>query len=224
MNVFIGYDPRQPVAAQVLAHSIWRHALGPVSITYLCLSQLPIKRRGLTEFTYSRYLVPFLSEFHGTSIFIDSDMLCRSDLTQLFAYPLAYPEMEVFVVKHLQLYEWPSLMVFNNARCTRLTPAYIEATMNPLYDMKWAEAVGELPNEWNHLVGYDLPNPDAKLVHFTQGIPCWPETHDSEFGQAWREEAKRSMSTLSFSAIMGPSVHAESVYKRLRKEAVCQKP
>lgn len=218
MNIFIGHDPRQPVAAQVLAYSIWTHAIGPVAVTSLHLSQLPIKRRGLTEFTYSRYLVPFLSHFEGISLFMDSDMLCRSDLTQLFAYPLAYPEIEVFVVKHLQLYEWPSLMVFNNARCKRLTPAYIEDTRNALYDMKWAETVGDLPKEWNHLVGYEPPNPEAKVVHFTQGIPCWPETHDSEFGQAWREEAKRSMSTVSFEAMMGRSVHVESVRQRLAKK------
>jgi hypothetical protein len=33
------------------------------------------------------------------------------------------------------------------------------------------EFIGELPAEWNHLVGVNEPNPDAKLVHFTLGVP-----------------------------------------------------
>ena len=67
LNVFIGYDQRQPVAFQVAAHSIWKHASYPVAITRLQLNQLPIKKTGLTEFTYSRFLVPYLCQFQGTA-------------------------------------------------------------------------------------------------------------------------------------------------------------
>ena len=218
MRLFIGYEPRQPVAAQVLAHSIWSRASLPVSITYLHLPQLPIKRRGLTAFTYSRFLVPYLSNFEGVSLFLDSDMLCLGVIEDLLIYPVAYATTGVFVVKHTRAFERPSVMLFQNSLCTRLTTEYVEDPRHPLFDLAWASEVGELPKEWNHLVGYDPPNPQAKLVHFTQGIPCWPETHDSEFGQAWREEAKRSMSTVSFEAIMGRSVHVESVRQRLAKK------
>ena len=44
-RVFIGYDHRQPVAFSTCAHSIVRNASGPVAITPLILSQLPITRR-----------------------------------------------------------------------------------------------------------------------------------------------------------------------------------
>lgn len=81
--MFIGYDPRQPLAFQVLAHSIWAHARQPVSITRLALKQLPMTRHGLTEFTYSRFLVPYLCDYEGYAIFVDSDFLCRADVADL---------------------------------------------------------------------------------------------------------------------------------------------
>jgi lipopolysaccharide biosynthesis glycosyltransferase len=68
---------------QVLAHSIYKRASKPVSITPLVLSQLPIKRVGLTEFTYSRYLVPYLCGYEGLAIFMDADMLCLGDVHEL---------------------------------------------------------------------------------------------------------------------------------------------
>lgn len=218
IHVYIGYDPRQPVAFQVLAHSIWQRTSSPVTITRLVLSTLPITRQGLTQFTYSRFLVPYLSDYEGVNIFLDSDMLCRADLTDLTAYPLAYPEKDVFVSKNPRRFEWPSLMVFNNARCRTLTPLYVEDPACKLFDFGWTKDIGDLALGWNHLVGYDAPNPKAKVVHFTQGIPCWAETKDCEFADEWRDEAKQSMSTVSFQALMGRSVHVPHVMARLAKE------
>jgi lipopolysaccharide biosynthesis glycosyltransferase len=215
LRVFIGYDHRQPVAFQVAAHSIWKHASHPVSVTRLQLNQLPLVKTGLTEFTYSRFLVPYLCQYQGTAVFVDSDFLCRADINELFAYPLAFPETAVFVTKNAKRFEWPSLMVFNNPKCTALTPAYIEA--NQCFDFAWAESVGALPPAWNHLVGYDAPNPDAKMVHFTQGIPCWPETKECEFSKEWAKALKETVSTTDFKTLMGKSVHAKPVYDRLKQ-------
>lgn len=207
LRVFIGYDDRQPLAFNVAAHSIWKTASQPVTITRLEIKQLPITRTGLTAFTYSRFLVPWLSNYEGLSIFLDSDILCRADIHELLNFPMEYMGMPVFVVPHAKAFEWPSVMVFRNALCRTLTPAYIDDTRNALFNFSWTEDVGKLPFEWNHLVGYDKPNPDAKLVHFTQGIPCWPETKTCEFADDWIAMAKHTMSTVSFDALMGPSVH-----------------
>src|SRR5437879_2363173 len=84
LRIFIGYDPRQPIAYNVLQHSIIRHASRPVAITPLILAQLPIKRRGLTEFTYSRFLVPWLCHYQGQAVFLDSDMIVKGDIAELF--------------------------------------------------------------------------------------------------------------------------------------------
>lgn len=202
LRIFIGYDPRQPVAAQVLAHSIYHNASVPVSITFLTLKTLPIERRGLTEFTFSRYLCPYLCGFHGRSLFLDADMLVTGDIAELFALGTEDP---VCVVKNRQRFEWPSMMLFNNEKCQNLTPEFIESQKPQL--LEWAESIGSLPSEWNHCVGYDEPRSDPKLIHFTAGIPVWPETKDSEHAGLWQAYFMQSNSTVSHEDLMGTSVH-----------------
>jgi hypothetical protein len=210
LKVFIGYDPRQAVAFNVLAHSVMSRATEPIAIVRLQLNQLAIKRRGLTEFTYSRFLVPFLSNFEGKSIFLDADMLCLGNICEL---GWADSHSAIGVVKHERTFEQPSMMVFNNWQCRALTPTYVDNPENNLYDLAWAASVGSLTPDWNHLVGYDAPNPEANLVHFTMGIPCWPETKGCEFSEAWHKELKSANSTVSFEALMGNSVHVQNLDK-----------
>lgn len=210
IHVFIGVDKRQPIAAQVLAHSIYDRAkTQPVSITQLRIETLPVKRKGLTEFTFTRYLVPWLCGYEGTGIFVDADMLVLADIAEL----ASYNEHPVSVVKGKLRFEWPSMMVFNNPKCRNLTPELIE-TGEP-QTLSWAESIGEIPAEWNHCVGYDHPNPKAKLVHFTQGIPCFPETQSCEYAEEWAAEHVKCNSTVSWASIMGNSVHARPVLQRM---------
>lgn len=209
MNVYIGYDQRQPLAYSVAAHSVWEKAEGPVTVAPVKLSHLPLKRRGLTDFTYSRFLVPYLSQYDGVSLFIDADVLVRGDVIQLLAYPVAYPDVPVFMVKGKLKYEWASVMLFNNKLCRSLTPKFVEDPANKMFDMEWATKIGDLPKEWNHLVGYDEYNDKAKLVHFTQGIPIWPETKDCDFSTEWLATYRHMNSSVSFQEIMGSSVHVK---------------
>jgi lipopolysaccharide biosynthesis glycosyltransferase len=167
------------------------------------LNQLPIKRRGLTEFTFSRFLVPHLCGYQGLGLFLDADMLVQGDIAELFSLK---DETHVQVVKNAQRFEWSSLMLFDCAKCSVLTPEFIDTpTTNPL-SMKWGD-VGDLPNEWNHCVGYDKPNPKAKLIHFTKGIPIWPETKSCEHSDAWWDELRITNSSVSHQELMGNSVH-----------------
>ncbi len=215
MRVFIGVDPRQYVAATVLAHSIWSRASGPVSITQLHLNQLPIKRQGLTSFTFSRYIPPYLCGYIGKSLFMDADMLCLGDVYEL-ADICDKQDAPVCVVKNPQFaFEWPSLMYFDNEKCRNLTPKFIEEGQPQM--LKWAEKIGEIPATWNHLVGYDRTRKDAKNVHFTQGIPYFPETRDGEYSKEWNDELYAATSTVPWAEIMGGSVHAGPVLERLKK-------
>lgn len=217
LRVFIGFDPRQPVAYTVAAHSVAINSSKPVAITPLIYRQLPLKRTGLTEFTFTRYLVPHLCNYEGRALFIDADMLCIGDIAEL---PWDAPQA-VSVVPHesselhpeMSLYfERASVMLFNCAKCTVLTPEYIE--QGSPQSLKWAEDVGELPREWNHLVGYDRPKP-AKMIHYTQGIPCFPETQGDEYAEHWIKAAQTAMGTVPWEDIMGRSVHAR--FKREKR-------
>lgn len=198
-------------------HSIHSRASKPVSITPLVLPQLPLKRTGLTEFTYSRYLVPHLCSYSGSALFMDADMLCLADVYELEEL-CRDQSKSVFVSKNKLRFEWPSLMYFNNANCMGLTLEMIEKG-NP-QALEWAVGgVGDLPPEWNHLVGYDEPRPDAKVVHFTQGVPCFRETAGCEYEKEWQDEVKRCNGTVSWTDIMGGSVHAKPVIERLAARA-----
>ncbi len=209
MRVFIGRDQRQPVAAQVAAYSISRHAKYPVQITFLDIDQLKretggrFDRQGLTQFTFARYLVPYLCNYEGEALFVDADILCRADVGNMSSH---WGNEAVKVVQDgVERFEWPSVMLFNNAKCKVLTPDYIQ-NESP-HKLEWGE-VGELPKEWNHIVPYSGKNPDAKIIHYTQGIPCFEETKNCEWGEEWREEYRLSTGTVSWKEIMGPSVHA----------------
>lgn len=213
LRVFIGYDPRQPVAYNIAQASIARRCSVPVSITPLILSQLPVQRRGLTEFTFSRYLVPWLCNYQGPALFVDADILCMGDIDEL---PWE-TDHAVSVVKHATVtkngqqvnvqFERPSVMLFNCDQCPPLSLDLIEHG-TPQKLETWAHSVGELPREWNYLVGYDTGG-GAKLAHFTQGIPIFPETEKDEFAAEYRAEMELAGSTCSWQEIMGNSVHAK---------------
>lgn len=209
LRVFIGYDPRQPLAYNTLQHSIVRHSSVPVSITPLILSQLPLKRRGLTEFTYSRFLVPYLCNYQGPAVFMDADIVVKGDIKELFD---AADGSAVQVMKAQPKFEWASVMLFDCSKCEVLTPEYVE-THPDLFSLDWAPIIGEIPDDFNHCVGYQEPK-KAKLYHYTQGLPCWPETSGLPEDAAWVEEAKLINKSVSWKELMGKSVHATPVLKR----------
>ena len=86
IRVFIGFDPRETVAFHVLSQSIHDRASEPVSITPIMLSQLDglmtRERNPLqsTDFSFSRFLTPYLCDFEGWAVFMDCDMLVLDDM------------------------------------------------------------------------------------------------------------------------------------------------
>jgi hypothetical protein len=213
-RIFIGFDHRQPIAYNVLQYSIVARASRPVSITPLVYAQLPVKRRGLTPFAFSRFLVPWLCGYQGVALFLDTDMLVQADIADLFDL---MDDSAVMVVKHALDYEWASLMLFNCAHPDNrvLTPEYIE-TAEHLHRISWTDKSGELPGEWNHLVMYDRPEP-ARILHYTAGIPCFPETKDLGYAKEWLDEFKAVTSTHPWRELMGHSKHAKPVLDRFRR-------
>lgn len=216
--VFVGFDPRETVAFHVLAHSIQARASQPVAIAPLMLSQLKgvlsRERHPLqsTDFSFSRFLTPYLSAYRGWSIFMDCDMLMLEDIASLWA--LRDERYAVMVVKHehkpketvkflgepQSAYEkknWSSVMLFNNARCGALTAEYVNrASGLELHQFRWLdndELIGALPARWNHLVGYDAPRGDAAVVHFTLGGPYFEAYAGCEYADAWRTERERML-------------------------------
>ena len=108
LNIYIGFDSKEPSAWYVLAHSIHSRATVPVNL--IPLNRRILEARGLywrprtgtesTEFSMTRFLVPYLSGFEGYSLFLDCDMLCRVDIGDIQLHLLADPGRAVYVCQH----------------------------------------------------------------------------------------------------------------------------
>jgi len=214
LKIFIGYDPNEIAAYHVLAHSIISRSSEPVSITPLKLNQLPLYRerdpKQSTEFAFSRFLVPYLCNYEGYALFLDCDILCRTDITDILYEER--PDKAVHVVKHdytpkterkflgqiqtkYSKKNWSSVMLFNNKMCKKLNPHYVgRASGLELHQFHWTEPelVGRLSKEWNHLVGEYEPNPNAKLIHFTLGGPYFTGYEHCEYSEEWFEELEKA--------------------------------
>ena len=102
IKLFVGYDPKESICYSVCSNSIIRHASQPVSITPLNLKNLTEYNEthtdGSTEFSYSRFLVPYLMNYQGWAIYMDCDMILTSDILELWT--LGDPSKAVQCVKH----------------------------------------------------------------------------------------------------------------------------
>jgi len=213
--VFIGYDPREAIAYHTCSNSIIRHATQPVSLNPLALSLLnnydESHGDGSNHFIYSRFLVPDMMNYQGWAIFMDGDMILRDDIAKLWA--LRDETKAVQVVQHdyetkmTEKYlgaknenypkkNWSSVILWNCGHPANqvVTPEYVKnATGAKVHRFSWLSdnLVGALPLEWNWLdIEYDY-NPDAKLVHYTLGTPCFADfaaRKGSNYAAEWHRE------------------------------------
>ncbi|MFC3150007.1 hypothetical protein ACFOEK_03115 [Litoribrevibacter euphylliae] len=210
IKVFVGYDHAEAVSFNVLSHSIQNNASVPVAIIPVRLSQLEgvfnRDRNALqsTEFSFSRFLVPYLCDYDGWAIFMDCDMLVKADIKEL--WDQRDDRYAVQVVKHNHQPEetvkflgavqtkyekknWSSVMMFNCKKCKALTPEYVNTASGlELHQFKWLDSddqIGEITNDWNHLVGYDKYRDDAKLIHYTVGGPYFEEYQNCDYADDW---------------------------------------
>ena len=179
-----------------------------------------------TEFSISRFLVPHLVKArtkktlvkpHGRwAVFMDCDMLVTCDIGDLFE--LADPQYAVMVVKHdhqpmdtskmdgqiqtrYHRKNWSSVMLFNvdHPANEALTVDLVNSLPGrDLHRFCWLKdhEIGELPVEWNYLVGWDKSSelPDGQPpanIHFTEGIPTMPSYATCEYADLWFEEQRR---------------------------------
>jgi hypothetical protein len=158
-----------------------------------------------TEFAISRFFVPLLAKSLDWAIFMDCDVMLRADIDELFE--LADPSKAVQVVKHdyrpgesvkmdgqaqtsYPRKNWSSVILWNvqHPANKALTLGKLNSwSGRALHGFQWLDDqfIGELPAEWNHLVGVEPENPDAKLVHFTLGVPSMEGYGNCEHAAEW---------------------------------------
>lgn len=207
-KIFIGFDTKSEIAYHVLKYSLEKHSSISLEIHPLVLKQLekeigfrcPGDPLATTEFAYSRFLVPYLCGYQGKAIFMDNDMICFSDIKELFDLDMS--NYWIRVVKHnyhsnveTKLHgvkqtnyprkNWSSLMVLNCEKLRCWTKEAVETKggkwlhrFEPIPD----EFIGEIPNTWNVLERYDET---TKLIHYTEGGPWYDNHKDHPYGDIW---------------------------------------
>lgn len=208
---YVGYDDVEPVAYHTLSESIIQNSSRPVAICPVKESLFkhfygrPRDPKQSNEFSFTRFLVPYLQNYSGWAVFSDCDMLMLGDLDELWQQIDA--TKAVMVVKHdyeptsqtkyldnvqypYPRKNWSSVILWNCGHFAnrRLTPEYIEKSEGlHLHRFQWLndDQIGEISVNWNHLVGEYAPNEDAKLVHYTIGGPWFYEYANCEFHEEW---------------------------------------
>ena len=217
-KIFIGYDKNERISAYTLAHSIQRNASGLVDITFLDKNKIngykrPRHELDSTDFSISRFAVPYICGYKGYAIFMDCDCVVLGDIYDLWRLkesddPALWcvhqkfytPKEEVKFLGNIQtcysFKNWSSVMLFNNEKCTNLTlEALNNINLSGLYfhTFRWLSAravIGTIPPEWNILIGvHDIPD-NPKLLHYTSGGPYFRQYKNCETAGIWIEEFK----------------------------------
>ena len=187
-TLYMGWDTRQSVAYDVMKYSLHKYS---DNIEVIALKQHELRDSGIytrpfdplsaTEFTFTRYLVPFLHNYQGWATFIDSDMLMLTDINPLLdqvddkyavmvakteytfeegykmdgKYKFRYPTLSDGTTRK----NWSSLILFNCAHPSNkaLTPNLVNNTNYSgiwFHQFQWLkdEEIGEFTQEWNWLI------------------------------------------------------------------------
>ena len=216
MKVFVGYDIREDIAFQVCEYSIHKHQ--PVA-QVIALKQAELRESGVytravdplssTEFTFTRFLVPYLADYKGWALFVDCDFVFTADVAELFAK--ADDRYAVMVVKHdytpkeglkmdgcKQLpyprKNWSSAILWNCAHPAnkQMTPDTMNTqTGQYLHRFQWLDdtEIGALDPEWNWLAGWYQEPQDGvpKAIHYTEGGPWFKEYRRCDYHKVWKQ-------------------------------------
>ena len=167
----------------------------------------PQPEAGSVEFTYTRFLTPYLAEFNDWALFIDCDFLFTRDVAELFA--MADDKYALMCAKHDYIPKnavkmdgqkqvsyprknWSSCILWNCGHPANaiLNPDVVSKESGAfLHRFYWLpdELIGSIPIEWNWLEGeYDKPDVPPAAIHFTNGGPWFDEWQDVDYADLWR--------------------------------------
>jgi hypothetical protein len=216
MKIFIGWDSREDIAYQVCRASLLKHT--SVDLDIVPIKQKHMREKNLywrehdplssTEFTFTRFLVPYLNGYKGWAVFMDCDFLWRGDVATILNHcdyssavmvvkhnynPPERTKMDGAVQTQYPRKNWSSLMLVNceheQVQKNLTLNTVNTATGLYLHRIQWAtsDCIGELPVSYNYLEGWhtkdDCPNPLA--VHFTRGGPWFRDYMNVEYGDEW---------------------------------------
>jgi lipopolysaccharide biosynthesis glycosyltransferase len=211
IKIVVGFDQREAIAYHTFSQSVLEKSSLPVLFLPLSINTLKGYKEThndkSNDFVYSRFLTPYLHNFEGWAIFADGDMVCQSDIKELWDLRDETKALQVvmhdYKTKFKQKYlgntnenyprkNWSSLILWNcsHPKHKVLTPDFISSqTGKYLHRFSWLddEDIGELPIDWNWLAIEYPNNPKAKIIHYTLGTPCFKDYRNTEMAVTWHE-------------------------------------
>ena len=218
-KIYIGYDSREDIAYQVAKHSIEMTSSIPIDIVPLKLRSL--RKSGVytrandklasTEFTFTRFLIPYLNDYQDWALFIDCDFVAIHDIAKLVARikdqyavmcahhdytPTEETKMDGQVQHQYPRKNWSSMMLINCAHPSNkvITPDVVnDETKTGAYFHRFSwlkdSEVGQVSHEWNWLVGWYKEPKDGhpRFLHYTEGGPWFKEYRNCEYNYEWYE-------------------------------------
>ena len=216
-KIYVGYDSREVVAYQICEYSLLKMSSNNLNVVPLIqqeLRQNKVYTRNIdplssTEFTFTRFLIPHLTNYSGWVLFCDCDFLWLTDANELFN--LVNNDYAVMVVKHdykphnsikmdnqvQTIYprkNWSSLILWN---CSHPSNKHLtldvvnNSTGQYLHQFQWLkdEEIGALSYEWNWLVGWNMFG-TPKALHYTEGGPYFVKYFNCQYAELWKSMYK----------------------------------
>ena len=209
INIYIGYDSSHDdiiheVAEKSIHDSIEKSKCKGVGEEFFEDYKIEVKRldyskisvynreyaQQSTEFTYSRFLIPYLENYEGFSFFIDNDYIWQRSPLPLFYFldpdnAVAcvqydfehHDEVKMGGEKNVSYPKklWSSMMIFNNGHedCRKLTPELINtASGQYLHQFQWTDKVSKIPHGKIATEGFDTKFQKTEhAIHYTRGGP-----------------------------------------------------
>ena len=224
MKVFVGYDTREDIAYQVCKHSLEARNKD-VEVRPLKQNELrdqgwytrPIDKLASTEFTFTRFLVPELSNFDGWALFCDSDIIFIEDIKELFnqaddKYTVMCAQHDYTPKEGIKMdgqtqtvyprKNWSSVVLFN---CGHPSNRKLDLNLvnNPLitgaylHRFSWLDdsEIGQISHEWNWLTDWYEEGKDGtpKALHYTEGGPWFENYRNCDWHLTWKKELQEMM-------------------------------
>ncbi|BAS59559.1 lipopolysaccharide biosynthesis protein [Leptolyngbya boryana NIES-2135] len=213
VNVFIGSGEASLLERKVLMYSLRKHAQQDLDIyvlngthnaielndqpPFLAPMSLRAKYCNVTEFSLYRYLIPELCQFQGRAIYVDSDMICLTDISKLFETSLNgchfLAKRESYA--HMGDAFWGLSVMLIDCDRTRFNLEQILdeidqglytysdfSCMSPAFLAHHSYQIGELDPHWNV---FDYWDASTKLIHYTN-LLTQPWKHPNHpYGELW---------------------------------------
>ncbi len=216
--VFIGWDSGFPEPALVAAHTLRKRSSIPLEVRFLDLRHLrdcygyrrPLDPQASTEFSFTRFLVPYLCGYAGRAIFVDNDVVFFDDIARVISLsmdglalrcvqqnykPTATTKMYGAPQEAYPRKLWSSLMLLNCPRLTLWTKQAVETRSGAwLHRFEGIpdDEIGAIPANWNEVHALTAA---TAMFHWTEFNP-WHNPGKCAHEDAWLAERDEYRATL----------------------------